>query len=208
MRRLIRVVVLSLSLSWLSSMAQGPPALETFTSPDGSFEFAYPESYALLVGEGILRRTQGRNSLLPVCNFATAVACVIYPIEGLAETRLEGAGFSVNRIAAAPTEADCLTYADQAAPLRGRPSLTSVTLHDRKFRHTTATRKLPGHVQTAEFYRTFSQQKCFELQIAVSLAGEPISRRTSPPGSLGDPGADSARESLRLILSSTVFQKE
>jgi hypothetical protein len=207
-RRSIRIAALSLCVSWLSSTAQGPPALDTFTSPDGAFEFAYPESYALLVGESIVRWTQGRNSALPVCNFATAVACVIYPIEGLPETRMEAAGFSVDKIATAATEADCLTFADQVAQLRGAASLTSVTLHERKFRHTAATRKLPGHLQAAEFYRTFSQQKCYELQVAVSLADEPVSRRTSPPGSLGDPTADSARESLRLILSSTVFQKE
>ena len=209
MRRSIRIAALSLSLGWLSSMAQGPPALDTFTSPDGSFEFAYPESYALLVGESILHATQGRNTVLPVCDFATAVACVIYPIEGLAESRLEAAGFSVDKIVAAASENDCLTYADQTARSRGTAAaLTSVTLHARRFQHATATRKLTGHLQSAEFYRTFSRDKCYELQIAVSLADDPASRKDSSAGSLGDPKADNARESLRLILSSTIFQKE
>jgi hypothetical protein len=205
---LIRIAALSLTLNWLSSTAQGPPALDTFTSPDGSFEFAYPESYALLVGDSILRATQGRNTALSVCNFATAVACVIYPIDGLAETRLEAAGFSVDKIAGAASENDCLTYADQIARSRGSAALTSVTLHERKFRHATATRKLPGHMQAEEFYRTFSQQKCYELQIAVSIEDDPVRHKAAPLGSLGDPRADSARESLRLILSSTVFRKE
>ena len=208
MRRSTRIAALSLSLGWLSSVAQGPPPLDTFTSPDGSFQFAYPESYALLVGERILRASQGRRPALPVCNFATAVACVIYPIEEQWETRLEAAGFSVDTITGADSEADCMAYADPTARVRGASNLSSITLHSRSFRHAIATRHLPGHLQSSEFYRTFRQQKCYELQVAVSLAEEPVTRKTSPPGSLGDARADTARESLRLILSSTVFEKE
>lgn len=207
MRRLIRIAALSLTLSWLSSTAQAPPALDKFTSPDGAFEFAYPESYALLVGESILRATQGHNSTLPVCDFVTAVACVIYPVEGLAESRLEAAGFSVDKLTTG-TETDCLTYTDPIGRSRGTDTQSPVTLHSRMFRHATATKRLPGHVQTAEFYRTFNQQKCYELQIAVSLADDSTNHKLARPGSLGDPRADNARESLRLILSSTIFQKE
>lgn len=205
MRRFIRIAALGLTLGGMSSSGEGPPALDTFTSPDGSFQFVYPETYALLVGDSMLRATQGRHAALPVCNFATAVACVIYPIEREWETRLEAAGFSVDAVAANETE--CMTFADETARARGTVATTSVTLHSRVFRRTIATRKLLGHSQAAEFYRTFRQQKCYELQVAVSTTDEPASRKT-PVGSLGDPRADSARESLRLILSSTVFEKE
>ena len=208
MRSLTRIAVLTLSLGWLSSAAEGPPALDTFTSPDGSFQFVYPESYALLVGESILRATQGRNPVMPVCNFATALACVIYPIEEHHETRLEAAGFSVGTIAGAPSESDCMAYADSAARSRGTDALTSITLHSLNFRRAIAMKRLSGHLQSSEFYRTFRQQKCYELQVAVSMADEPIAHKPSSPGSLGDPQADSARESLRLVLSSTVFEKE
>ena len=208
MRGLTRIAALSLSLGWLSSVAQGPPALDTFTSPDGSFQFAYPESYALLVGESILRASQGRHTALPVCNFSTAVACVIYPIAEQWETRLEAAGFSVDTVASAASEAECMAYADPAAQARGTGTLTSVTLHARSFRHAIAAKRLLGHLQASEFYRTFRQKKCYELQVAVTLADERDLGKGSPAGSLGDAHADSARESLRLILSSTVFEKE
>lgn len=207
MRRFTRIAALSLSLGCLSSVAQGPPALDTFTSPDGSFQFVYPESYALLVGESILRATQGRHAVLPVCDFATAVACVIYPLERQWETRLEAAGFSVDTIDGATNEADCMAYADPGARARGTSTLASVTLHSRNFRHAVATRRLLGHLQASEFYRTFRQQKCYELQVAVSLVDDSAAKKAAP-GSLGDPRADGARESLRLILSSTVFENE
>ena len=208
MRRLTRIAALGLSLGWLNSLAQGPPALETFTSPDGSFQFVYPESYALLVGESMLRGTQGRHPVLPVCNFASAIACVIYPIAEQWDTRLEAAGFSVDKIAEAANESDCMSYADPGARERGTGALTSVTLHSRSFRRAIATRRLPGHLQASEFYRTYRQQKCYELEVAVSLADETAAQKAPPAGSLGDARADSARESLRLILSSTVFEKE
>lgn len=205
-RRFIRIAALGLTLGGLSSAGEGPPALDTFTSPDGSFQFVYPESYALLVGDSMLRATQGRHAAIPVCNFATAVACVIYPIEREWETRLEAAGFSVDTLNAA-NESECMAFADETARARGTVATTSVTLHSRLFRRAVATRKLLGHSQAAEFYRTFRQQKCYELQVAVSTTDEQVSRK-APAGSLGDPRADNARESLRLILSSTIFEKE
>ena len=85
----------------LATLAQSPPSLETFRSPDGVFQFVYPETYELLVGDRILKATQGRQAALPVCDFSTAVACVICPIESERETRLEAAGFSVDTVAGA-----------------------------------------------------------------------------------------------------------
>jgi len=52
------------------------------------------------VGERILKATQGRQSARPVCDFSTAAACVIYPVESERETKLEAARFSVDALAA------------------------------------------------------------------------------------------------------------
>ena len=62
MSKLTRIAAAVVSLSCLSTLAQGPPALDTFNSPDGTFQFVYPETYELLVGERILKATQGRHA--------------------------------------------------------------------------------------------------------------------------------------------------
>ena len=193
----------------LSALAQGPPSLETFTSPDGDFQFVYPESYELLVGERLLKATQGRQSALPVCDFSTAVACVIYPIESARESKLEAAGFSVDTVASATNEPDCLAYKDEGARARTLDlSQTSISIRSRRFRHASTTKKVPGHFQSADFYRTFAKQKCYELQIEVSVSDDPTRTKRSAPNSVGDARANTARESLKLILSSVVFEKE
>jgi hypothetical protein len=197
------------ALSCLSTLAQGPPALDTFNSPDGTFQFVYPETYELLVGELILKATQGRDNALPVCDFATALACVIYPIESERETRLEAAGFSVDTVAGISNEADCLAFADELARSRGTQlPLTSVSIHSRVFRHASATKKLPGHLQSGDFYRILAKQKCYELRIEVSISDDPVPQKVSISNPLGDAMANSARDSLKLILSSVVFEKE
>jgi hypothetical protein len=207
--KLTRTSAFVVALSCLSTLAQGPPALDTFNSPDGTFQFVYPETYELLVGERILKATQGRHAVLPVCDFSTALACVIYPIENEQETKLEAAGFSVDTVPGVTNETDCLAFTDQLARSRDTQlPLTSVSIHSRLFRHASATKKLPGHLQANDFYRIFTQQRCYELQIEVSISEDPITQKASTSNSLGDARANSARESLKLILSSVVFGKE
>ncbi len=208
MSRLFAIGVLFLSLGWSGAFGQGAMPLETFTSPDGTFRFVYPPTYELLVGERILRATQGRRSSIPVCDFSTALACVIYPIETPEDTRFEAAGFSVDSVPGVTSESDCLTYADQLRRTEGdvmQP--TSVTIGNRTFRHAVTRKKTAGHSQAIDFYRTFKNEKCYELHIKVSLTEDSSNPRPSRPGSLGDPSADHARESLQLILSSVVFQQ-
>ena len=192
----------------LTTLAQGPPSLETFASPDGVFQFVYPETYELLVGERILKATQGRHAVLSVCDFSTAVACVIYPVESEREARLEAAGFSVATVKAT-NESDCLSYKDEETRSRTLDlSSTDVSIRSRTFRHASATKKIPGHIQFSEFYRTFARQKCYELQVEVSISDDPVQQKVSVPNSLGDATANTARDSLKLILSSVVFEKE
>jgi hypothetical protein len=202
MRRLFCIGVVLLSFARLSAVGQAPP-LDTFISPDGLFQFVYPQSYELLVGERILKATQGRHQSMPVCNFSTALACVIYPIEIQDEIRFEAAGFSVNTVPGITGESDCLSFADQ--PSKTQAQLGSISINEHVFRHSSSRKKIPGHLQAADLYRTYSHQKCYELQIEVSLSDDSAIPRASQANSLGDAKADSARESLRLILSSFAF---
>ena len=208
MRILVAIGLLWLSFG-LSAIGQGAPTLDTFTSPDGIVRFVYPQTYQLLVGERILKATQGRRSGIPVCDFLTALACVIYPIEAEEQTRFEAAAFSVDTIPETTNESDCLTYADQLRRADGDVTQpTSITIGNRTFRHAVARKKTPGHEQAADFYRTFKNGKCYELRIRVSLTEDSSTPRPSRPGSLGDPTADNARDSLRLILSSVAFDQK
>ena len=209
MRKLLVVGALWLIFGAVAAIGQGAPALDTFTSPDGIFHFVYPQTYELLVGERILTATQGRRQAIAVCDVLRAIACVLYPIEPEQGTRFEAAGFSVDAVPGVTNESDCLTYADQ---LRRADSdvmqPTSIAINEHVFQHAVTRKKTPGHMQAADFYRTFKNDKCYELQIEVSLADDAAASRPSRSNSLGDPSADKARESLRLILSSVVFERK
>lgn len=199
-------IVLLLSCSWRLTLAQAP-ALDTFTSPDGTFRFVYPQTYDLLIGERMLKGTQGRHVGIPVCDFSTALACVIYPVETPDETNFEAAGFSVRTVAGVTAESDCLTYADLRPLPDDRLELSRIAINDRVFLHASLRKTVPGHSQAADFYRTFDQHKCYELQIGVSAADEPVTKKAAQIKSPGEAKAESARESLILILSSVVFEQ-
>lgn len=212
MRKRLFVGALWLIGASIAAQAQEALPLDTFTSPDGAFQFLYPQNYDLLVGERILTGTQGRHRGIPVCDFATALACVIYPIANEENTRFEAAGFSVDAVPGGITESECLNYSDQLAQAQMPPApLTSISINDHTFRHLSSKKKVTGHVLATDLYRTFQQQKCYELHIEVSMAEESGVQRASishsPATSLGDAKADSARESLRLILSTVVFER-
>jgi len=192
----------------LNALGQGALPLDTFISPDGAFQFVYPQNYELLVGERLLKATQGRAATLPVCDFSTALACVIYPIEINEDTRFEAAGFAIDVVAGVRDEGTCLTFADQTSRSQNdSPQVTSTVINEQVYRHSSANKKIAGHVQSADLYRAFAQQRCYELQIAVSVSDDSTVRKPAQTNSLGDFRADRARDSLRLILSSFVFKQ-
>lgn len=201
-------LLLFLAFSPLYGLAQEPPALETFTSPDGAFHFVYPHNYELLEGNRLLRATQSWHHEIPVCDFARAFACVIYSAENPEDTRFEAAALSVRTVSAITLESDCMDYTDQAemAHVEKIP-LLSVSINDHVFRQASFTKTVTGHFQSADLYRIFHKEKCYELQIGVTTLQGPSVQNASKSNTLGSAEADAARESLRLILSSVVFDQ-
>ncbi len=202
----------ALSAGGLKTVAQEPPNLEIFTSPDGAFQFIYPENYQLLVGERILKASQGRHVAIPVCDFATALVCVIYPVEGTDNSRFEAAGFSVDTVRGSNAESECLAYSDRFSRDHGDqfPS-SSISINGFVFRYAAIRKIIAGHLQSLYLYRTFQKEHCYELRIAVSLADEsgaqqPGERQPSSSKSAADREAENARGSLQLILSSFAFK--
>jgi len=186
------------------AMGQRPAVLDSFTNPDGAFQFVYPDHYELLTGERILRATQGRGAGIPVCDFSTALVCVIYPVEQQASLNFEGAGFSVHEAPGITTESDCLAYAGRLSRPGGeQPPPTSITINGSAFRYVFVKRATAGHSQSSELYISFQKEHCYELRIAISLSDE--SRRSSSKAvELAE--AESARRALKLVLSTFVFR--
>jgi len=145
--------LLSLGLFLLSSasaLAQGVPALDVFTNPDGAFHFSYPENYELLSGERILKATQGRHSGFPVCEFSKSLVCVIYPIERLGDDKVEAVGFSVDVVPLVTSESDCLGYADRFARSNDEHSQPSpFSIKGRAFQHVSVKRKMESHARSS-----------------------------------------------------------
>ena len=186
------------------SPAQSPTNLETFTNPDGAFHFLYPANYELLVGDRILRATQGRSPGIPVCDFSIALVCVIYPIEELDSARLEAAGFSVETVPGATAEGDCLPYSNLSGA--GQPEPSSLKINGRVFHEVSTTRLIAGHAQSVHLYRTFQGERCYELRIAVSASDEPLPQARPTAKTAEEAKAEKVRESLRLILGSFAFR--
>jgi hypothetical protein len=206
MVKLFSLVVVVL-LSSLGALGQRPAALETFASPDGAFQFVYPENYELLAGERILKATQGRHAGIPVCDFSTALVCVIYPIEGQENSRLEAAGFSIDAVQSVTAEPDCLAYADRFERPHGEESQPSpFRMNGVLFRYASARRMTTDHAQYSDLYLTFQKERCYELRIAISLAGDLNAQQPSSSRSLEAAQVDRARESLKLIFSSVIFR--
>lgn len=193
-----------LVLTSAGALAQGAPALDVFTSPDGAFRFSYPERYELVSGERLLKATVARNLGFPVCDFSTTLVCVIYPIEKLDNDAFEAAGFSVGVVAAVTAESECLGFSDRfARPTAEHAQPSSYSIRGRVFHHVSAERRTDGHAQSSDFYRTFQNDRCYELRIEISLSEKSPAPQQS---SSKQEAADGACESLHLILSSVVFK--
>ena len=196
--------LLFLLLGSLYSFGQTPPSLDLYASGDNSFAFAYPDTYDLLEGDGILKRTQGKHAGIPGCDFLTAFACVVFPSDNLENSRFEAAAFSVNGIPET-TERSCVGFADQLPRPHGEHlAIESVFLNGQLFRYASTTTTTPGHFQSARRYRSFHRGRCYELRIAISLSD--VAPSPSPAKNVPeDKDAERALHSLERVLSSFVF---
>jgi len=190
--------------SWYG-FGQNPPSLDLYTSGDNSFSFAYPDTYDLLEGEGLLKRTQGKHAGIPVCDMLTAFACIVYPSDNFEGSRIEAAAFSVNSIFEGTSEHNCVGFADQLPRPHGEHlAIEPVLLNGQLFRHASTTTTLAGHSQSAQRYRSFHKGRCYELRIAISLAD--VVPSPSPAKNVPESkDAERVLHSLERVLSSFVF---
>ncbi len=200
-----RFVLVLTCISLAGSAFAQAPALDTFTSPDGTFHFAYPQNYELLVGDRILHATQSRHAGVSICDFGRSLACVMYPIDGPEKTWFEWAGFAVNAVPGTSSESECLQFAEtEASSEQTHPA--RVTINSQSFLYVSNRIRKPGQLQVTDSYRAFSQGRCYELKIAVAVTEGLSAHSSNGSPDLADASAERARESLRLILSSFILE--
>jgi hypothetical protein len=192
----------------IGALAQDMPAIESYMSDDGAFGFAYPDTYGLLVGDGIYKRTQGKHVGVSVCDSRTALACVLYPMERFQDTNFEAAAFSINRIPSVANEGDCLGYADRADPQSAQSvSASTVNIMGRDYRHVTTATKIQGHSQSAQRYRTFLKDACYELRVAISLSAV-AGGESETEKEFNSSNSESVSGALSRVLSTFAFNQD
>ncbi len=185
---------------------QTVPALRIYSSDEGYFQFAYPDSFQLWAGARIPRTKGSREAgFIPVCDPNTAFVCAVYPAERFSGTTFEAAGFSVNNIQSAKTEEDCDNYQDRLSEPRSAELKTSkISINGTAFSHTATGGAATGHSQSLLLYRNFHHGYCYELRIAISVTDAPSDPQLER---FSEASAENVREALQRILGTFSFMK-
>jgi hypothetical protein len=138
-----------------------------FTSPDGVFRFHYPDSYRLYAGQATAEAE--KLSYIPPCFSNSASVCLVYPEEQFKQSTFASAAFSVNTVAKARNEDECINYGDIAALPGARPVKTHMeTINRQRFSVSTRRGAALSHWNDVVSYRAFHDSHCYELQTAIT----------------------------------------
>jgi hypothetical protein len=161
----------TLVLMLASALAQD--TYSTFRDPAANFQFHYPAWWQLFTGKRIAEAAS--LSYIPLCSQAS-IACVVEPSGEFKNTNFEGASFQVAAIAG-QNEAACLKVENS-----GLPPVRAV--NGIQFVHGSASAVAAGHSLTAEIYRTFHGDACYEVRVSTAQASIAIApggtRKLSP----------------------------
>ncbi|MGA7855789.1 MAG: hypothetical protein WCA15_20895 [Candidatus Acidiferrales bacterium] len=190
-------------------------ALQTFTSPDGAFQFKYSE---LLVRcsqspkfRGSWEPADSCAAYFPVCDDpdsegSATIACIAYPEGEFRDApTFEAAAFSVAEIHPSASEKDCLSgspdwNADQ------RASDGTLTINGVNFKVFEASDAGMSQSLDGQVYRTFHGDKCYELSVRMATA----SSAAFDPGSINEFSKEDENEvqnRLKQALDSFTFLK-
>jgi hypothetical protein len=141
-------------------VAQAPSAsskLKTFISPDGAFQFSYPESLS--------GGPQMRGSYIPVCD-NDAIVCLKYPEDEYRGYNFEAAAFSVTALPRPTTRAKCLSYVGDRTC---KPMNTTVR-GGVKFATASCGEGGLGHNASGPSYRTYHRGTCYQLSVRIATS--------------------------------------
>jgi hypothetical protein len=137
----------------------------TYTSPDGVFQFTYPDSFRLYAGDQIGDGSSPACSPPPVVN---GEACVRYQNDKYKRTTFNDAAFLVNTVPEASNEADCLSFKDWQAEERVKTSYA--TINGVQFSKASMVGVMRAYSNQEHLYRAFHGKQCYELSITIGYA--------------------------------------
>ena len=170
--RLIRGLSVALILisTGTASWAQRPEvSLKTFTAPDGTFQFTYPDVLTQCKaqpepsGDGYAWAQPECFAYIPLCNVGPgpdqSMACIAYPHNQYTNSpTFEGASLSVGETN--ENERDCLSSS-------GARATKEIMIRGVKFRVFESGDAALGHASRATSYATFHNGKCYGLGITI-----------------------------------------
>ena len=161
-----------------------------FTAPDHAFYFSYPKDFKVCTKDKIQPCIQ---SMIPACE-QDALVCVVYPVKEFGDTILDAAAFQVREIFASGEQmtADiCATPypRDHGTPVQYPEFLISAkhpveVIGGVQFIHGAKDGVATGSSIDTELYRTFHDQRCFELSVSETgtnpMISDPPMRTPTP----------------------------
>ena len=213
LRDLAAMLMAITALAWTADSHHQKYANEsaTFTAPDASYRFSYPNAFEVC--------TKGKiqpcvKSMIPVCDL-DALACVIYPVKQFGNSNIGGAAFQVREIMVSSEEmtADiCVTPypRDHGTPVQYPDFLISAEhplemIGGVRFIHGTRDGVATGSSIRVGLYRAFHNQRCFEL--SVSQTGTDPSLSDPPQKTLTSAQQEKLNSTMSHILHSFRFTR-
>jgi hypothetical protein len=179
---------------------------DSFTSPDGTFQFEYPVSLVGCVNDLSHDRWEPPESCeayAPVCSdFSGAsggtIRCIAYPAEGMKGTNFQAAAFAVNEQKAMNTNAECLKIQEPPAHASNarKKKVNGVMFTVAETDGVAAGNLIDGYA-----YRAFHGNKCYELDIRIASTN--IGDYT--PGTVKSFDTEKVRRTLKAVLASFRF---
>ena len=177
-----------------------------FISPDGLFAFEYPHS--LIKCERDPKQSdlwipaRSCEAMIPVCAYASltkdaTVVCIAYPAETLIGTNFEAAAFTVNKLDEATAD-ECLHVTEPHPATSRKEKINGVTFDVFNVGGVAA-----GHLLAADAYRSFHQNRCYELDLRVAF----VSMGGFEPGDVKEFNYIAVHRSLKSVLDTFTFLK-
>lgn len=162
--------LLALCLSLLAIPTYSSATLQTFTSPDGVFQFKYPSVLVHCVQkqaqEGWWIPDNDCNSQAGVCDdrgsSAVTIACFAYPKDEFKDKpEFSAAAFFVAEVRTAATEESCL----KGSQYWLIEKTEDTTVHSVRMKRFTTSDAWTSGGQAGEIYRVFRGNTCYEFGI-------------------------------------------
>ena len=180
---------------------------ESFISPDGNFAFKFPNSLVRCERDSKQADrwmpAESCESYIPVCSDfsgsrGATIACVAYPPGGIKGTNFQAAALSVNETNAT-TPDGCLNVAEANVRTLRKEEINGVT-----FTVIEAGGVAAGNLMDGEAYRSFHQNKCYELDIRIASSNI----GNYDPGTVREFGRDAVYRNLKSVLNTFRFVKQ